>query len=218
MPGPSIDETRRIAPPDSDDADSPVREAHHRISNHLQILASFIGLQAREHQNAQVREALLDVRRRILTIARLHADLQGARQREILDLSQYLAHLTEQIRASFGAVEDFPLDLDLDPGPSAVKVETAVTLGLIVNELVTNAIKHAMIPKGGRVRVSLHRREDGVWRLTVSDQGPGLDTTMARQAHSDHGLGLIRSMVGRLKGAMSVDSSPSGATISVSFP
>lgn len=185
------------------DADALVRETHHRVSNHLQILASLIGLQAREHPLAAVREALLDVRRRVLAIARLNTGLQQAEDGEMLEVSRLMAGLESDLRLCFETDEGPSIALDFDIEPGEAPVDTALTLMLIVNELITNAVKHAALPHGGRIRVTLQREPLGDWRLTVSDDGPGPPPDAF--ARGDHGLGLVQHLVRKLRGTISVD-------------
>jgi two-component sensor histidine kinase len=185
------------------DADALVRETHHRVSNHLQILASLIGLQAREHPLSAVREALLDVRRRVLAIARLNTGLQQAQDSEMLEMSRLMAGLESDLRLCFETDGGPSLSLHFDVEPGEAPVDTALTLMLIVNELITNAVKHTALPHGGRILVTLKRDEHGDWRLTVSDDGPGPPPDAFTQG--DHGLGLVQNLVRKLKGTIEVD-------------
>jgi two-component sensor histidine kinase len=95
--------------------------------------------------------------------------------------------------------------------------ETAVSVVLIINELVTNALKYAVLPEGGQIRVQLGRQGDGLWRLSVSDDGPGFPHGALSEA-SDHGLGLVRRLAGKIRAALDVETVGRGAAISVSFP
>ena len=93
-------------------------EAYHRISNHLQLLASLIGLQARETADPEAREALLGVRRRVVAVARLHAELQHAQDHHQMEISSFLGRMAEDLRISFLA--------DIVAGPRLVfEVEPA---------------------------------------------------------------------------------------------
>lgn len=190
-----------------------VHEAHHRINNHLQLLASSLGVEARLHADTTVGEALLSARRRILGVARLHEQLQSAEDDAGVEMSAFLARLCGDLSLSFG----------LEPGRLRVDCEAmvapcglAVTLSMIVSELVTNAVKHAGGEAGVIIVVKL-RRGGGLWRLTVADDGPGLGGR-SPAAGPGVGLGLIQLLVTKLKGSMSFDETPRGASISVAFP
>ena len=189
------------------------RETHHRINNHLQLLASSLGVEARVQPDAAVGEALMSTRRRILGVARLHEQLQAAEDDANVEMSAFLTRLCGDLSLSFGLE---PSRIHVDCEAIEVVSSLAVTLSLIVNELVTNAAKHAGKGNGVRVLVSL-RRSEGLWRLTVADNGPGLGGPSLNES-GGVGLGLIRLLVAKLRGSISLDETPTGASISVVFP
>jgi two-component sensor histidine kinase len=193
-----------------------LRETHHRINNHLQILASLLGLEARTNASAEAAEALMGARRRILAIARLNGELQNAKVAGEVDLRAFLTRFGEDMRDCFSSRELLELPLKLDVEPAQLPAEQAVTVALIINELVTNAVKHAVLPHGGGVLVRLRRLPDRCWRLTVSDEGPGLPPD-AFDKPEEHGLDLIRILVRQLRGELTVDRPAHGAAISVRF-
>ena len=199
-------------------ADAQLRETHHRINNHLQVLASLIGLQARDEADGHTREALMLARRRILAVARHHGELQAGQGEESIDVARFFAGLGEDFRLTFGAEAETGLRLEFEVERAEMPTEQAVTIALIVNELVNNAVKHATLQGGGgTVRVSLHREFEG-WRLRVADDGPGgLDSDAFEQPSGSHGLGLVQLLAQKLKGSVEVESSDRGAAISAFF-
>ena len=190
-----------------------VHEAHHRINNHLQLLASSLGVEARVHPDPVAAEALLSARRRILGVARLHEQLQVAEDDASVEMSAFLARLCGDLRLSFGLD---PVRLAVDCETIVVACGLAVTLSLIVSELVTNAVKHAGPDARVAVLVKL-RRSEGLWRLTVADDGPGLGGRSLGDG-TGVGLGLIQLLVTKLRGSMTLDEAPKGTSISVAFP
>lgn len=196
--------------------DMALQEMHHRVSNHLQILASLVGLQARGQDDLKVREALLEVRRRILAIARIHGELQRAHGEGVVEISRFFQKLGEDLRLSFSVEEGANLRIDFDVEPGEAPVETAISLALITNELVTNAMKHAVLPVGGGIDVELRHAVDGAWRLTVRDEGPGMKTG-SFQAEDELGFSLLHFLVRKHRGVLSVGRPEKGAAISVSI-
>jgi chemotaxis family two-component system sensor kinase Cph1 len=196
------------------DADVLVHEAYHRISNHLHLLVSLIGIRAREHPDPAVREELMQVRRRILAMARLHGELQQTRDDQSLDIGPYLERLGEDLRLSFASEAHAGLRIDFDIEAGKMDSEKAITLALIVNELVTNAMKYA---GQGRIVVRLDHQPDGRWRLMVIDDGPGFSPS-GPASEPGHGLDLIRLLARKLRGDLAVEPVPHGAALSVSFP
>ena len=191
------------------------REAYHRVSNHLQILASLINLEARQRPGGEATEALLQVRRRILAIARLQSELQRIDEEGMVDAAALLDRLSGDLRLCFDVDSSDLLEVSSDAG--SLPAETAATVVLIINELVTNSLKYAVLPKGGRIRVRLGRQEDRLWRLSVSDDGPGIPQG-ALSGRSDHGLDLVRRLAGKIRGALDVETAGCGAAVSVCFP
>jgi two-component sensor histidine kinase len=195
-----------------------VREANHRISNHLQLLVSLIGLQAREHRDAAVREELLQVRRRVLAVARLHAELQRAQEDQTLDIARFLGRIGEDLQTTFTADGQRGAKILFDVDPGQMSSDTAISLALIINELVTNAMKYAVKAAGGEIRVQLKHLIDGTWRLIVSDEGPGLPPHALHSSPSaSHGLDMVQLLARKLGGAMRAEPAPRGASISVTF-
>ncbi|MCC6918059.1 MAG: sensor histidine kinase [Alphaproteobacteria bacterium] len=192
-----------------------VRELHHRVSNHLQILASLIGLQARNHAHPEVRDALLDTRRRVLAVARVNSEIQHSDDTASMQLSPFLGRLRNDLLLCFAADLAFPFVLEFDIDDMEAPVETALTLSLIVNELVTNAVKHAVLPHGGKVQVQLRRRPGGEWRLAVRDEGRGLgQEALEGEAH---GLAMVRALAAKLGGVVTIAPTTVGATVCVAF-
>jgi len=192
-----------------------MRELHHRVSNHLQILASLIGLQARGHELPEVREALLEARRRILAVGRVNTEIQRSGTGDDVQLSPFLRRLRDDLRECFTSADDAAPALEFDIDDAVVSADRALTLALIVNELLTNAVKHAVLPHGGKVHVALHRGSTGEWRLTVQDEGPGFAHDPL--AGSDHGFSMIRSLAAKLKGVVTIDPTDRGGAVSVAF-
>jgi two-component sensor histidine kinase len=197
-------------------ADVLVREAYHRISNHLQLLVSLIGMRARELDDPRMADELMQIRRRVLAVARLHAELQRGHDDQMLEISSFLGRVGEDLRLSFGADPHTALHIDFEIDQGEMESDTAITLALIVNELVTNAVKYAVAPDQGHILVRLKHQLDGGWRLLVSDDGPGLPPTALLTAPG-HGLDLVRTLVRKLRGSLEIEPSTQGAAISIYF-
>lgn len=185
-----------------------LRESHHRIKNNLQIVASLLAIQARASAEPAVREPLMDAYRRVLAVARLHERLQEAADDAVTDAGAFLRGLCPDLELAGLSIA---VEADDAPLPS----ETVVTLALVVNELATNAAKHAYGEAGGEIRVCLRREPPG-WRLTVVDDGRGMAAD-ALQAQDRQGLGLVQALVRQLRGSITVDQTLAGASVTVRF-
>lgn len=209
----------------TDAADSPspqatnrktrAQESEHRIKNHLQLIGSSLAIQARGAVHAEARELLTQAYGRISAIARLHARFQDLSDLNEVQVSEFLGEVCADLSICFNATGAPPVQLELDIQQKAMQAADALTLGLIVNELVTNAVKH-----GPRGRVQLvriwFRREDCRWRLTVHDNGPGVDPR-SFDVSASLGMRLLHALAAQIGGSLQIDPVNEGASISVVF-
>jgi len=174
-------------------------ELNHRVKNNLAAVSAMLSIQARAAEEPQVREQLEKAVARIQTIGEVHASLYRASSTGEVDFSTYLEKLCSRLASSLLDGERVHIEVAADP--VAAPLEEAVALGLIVNELVTNAAKHAYpAPAHGGIRVSLHNANNEL-TLAVSDDGRGLT-----QGDRPNGIGmrLVRSLVQQCQGKLEV--------------
>lgn len=175
-------------------------ELNHRVKNNFQIVGSMLRLQAGRVRDGAARGHLDSAVQRVMTVADVHSALYQSGHIDTLDLGKYLTSLCRKLQTSIMATSR--IALDLQTVPAVFKVDRAIPLGLIANELVTNAVKHAF-PDGraGRVTVKLTRRDDG-YVLAISDDGVGMDG----RAEGQEGLGMrmVEAFVEQASGHMKV--------------
>jgi two-component sensor histidine kinase len=148
-----------------------VREVHHRVSNSLQMVLSFVAMQAKQSDPA-VRSALDDIQNRIKAISKVHQRLYTRDDLTTIDLDAYLANLVEDLRSSLPGTAT----IELVAEPVSVSPDTGVSVGVIVNELVSNAAKYAFVAsQKGKVLVYLKADDGGGFSITVEDDGDGID-------------------------------------------
>jgi two-component sensor histidine kinase len=180
-----------------------IRELHHRVKNNLQVVSSLMSLQSNRVEDAQAKIALEEGKTRVDAMAMIHQKLYVDHELAAVNMQEYLQQLTSSLAGSFGlpasAVET---KVEL-PNPS-MNIDRAVSMGLIVNELVTNACKHAFKnishPKM-YIQLSQHGNE---LRLTVADNGVGVKKT--DEMENSFGLKLVRILVNQLDATMQVTS------------
>ncbi|RAK63628.1 histidine kinase dimerization/phosphoacceptor domain -containing protein [Phenylobacterium kunshanense] len=168
-----------------------IKEVNHRIQNSLQLVSSFLGLQAREIGDPALHVAFEEARRRLQAVALVHRRLYRADQIETVDLARYLEELVADMNDSMG--EEWAGKISVDAHPILVPTDRAVTLGLVVTELVINANKYAYDGRPGPIEVSLEEHNANL-RVIVADRGRG--------KHGD-GMGfgsrMIAAMVRQLR-------------------
>ncbi len=191
-------------------------ESEHRIKNHLQLIGSSLAIQARGAVHAEARELLIQAYGRISAIARLHARFQDLSELNEIQVSEFIGEVCADLSICFNATGAPPVQLELDIQQKAMQAADALTLGLIVNELVTNAVKHGSRGRGHHlVRIRL-RCENERWRLTVHDNGPGVDPA-SFDAAASLGMRLLHALAAQIGGALQIDPVNDGASISVVF-
>jgi two-component sensor histidine kinase len=150
-----------------------VREVHHRVSNSLQMVLSFVAMQAKQSDAPEVRAALDDIQNRIKAISKVHQRLYTRDDLTTIDLDAYLGNLVEDLRESLPEA----VTIELASEPVMVSPDTAVSVGVIVNELVSNAAKYAFDPgQRGQITVRLESEPAGGFAVTVEDNGSGFDS------------------------------------------
>src|SRR6476620_9438074 len=149
-----------------------LKEMQHRVANSLQIIASILLLKARTVQSEETRLHLHDAHRRVMSVAAVQKQLRASGLNEQIEIGLYLSKLCDSLAASMVG-ERRPLSVRVQATSGTATSSEAVSLGLIVTELVINALKHAF-PGGeaGEILVSYEARGSG-WRLSVSDNGSG---------------------------------------------
>ena len=192
-----------------------VREIHHRVKNNLQIVSGLLRVQLRAIKDPTARMAVRDGLDRIRSMSLIHQDLYPHDGVQGIEMAPYVERLAQGLLRSH-AVEEHRVTLHLDVEPLWLDVDTAVPLGLVINELITNALKHAF-PDGrpGRITVSL-REEEGALMLTVADDGVGLPDPLPSGGDGS-GLVLVRTFAEKLKAEQHVRSGP-GTTVQLRLP
>lgn len=178
-----------------------IKEIHHRVKNNLQIISSMLNLQAETIDNAAAKEVLQESRLRINSMALIHQLLYSKNNMLNVSISDYLNTLLSQIEKSYNSVSS-KIVTDLKCDAINIDLDTAIPLGLIVNELVTNSYKHAFNKSdSGTISVSFSKNEiDNTYTLKVSDNGKGFDASKLK----NHSLGmeLIQMLAEQLNSKM----------------
>jgi PAS domain S-box-containing protein len=178
-----------------------LKEIHHRVKNNMQVVSSLLFMQARSTQQPEVRDILLESQNRIRSIALVHEKLYQSEDFKKIDYKDYLERIAHHI---FESYQISPGSIHLDVRSEAVflSIEKAVPLSLIINELITNSIKHAF-PKGlsGEIRIDFSL-ENSRYRLIYQDSGPGIPDKGAIEKPDTLGMQLIRGLAGQLNGTV----------------
>ena len=192
-----------------------LQEIDHRVKNSLQLVSGMLRLQAQDAGTPEVRQAFLEACNRVMMVARVHERLYKGETVRSVDLGAYLRDLCGDI--GLAALADRHRII-VEAEPVTLSPQQAVPLGLIANELVTNALKYAY-PQGagGEVRVACRRLADRRLGLTVADSGAGLPEGFDPQTARSLGMRLICAFVQQLEGELRVETGPAGTRFEVAF-
>jgi PAS domain S-box-containing protein len=181
-----------------------LREIHHRVKNNLQVMSSLLRLQSRYIDKEQYREMFDHTESRVRSMALVHEQLYRSDQLGQVDCGKYLANLIGHLSAAHGGVGS-NISVKLDVDEINLQPNTVVPLGLIITELVANALKHAF-PDGrkGEVTVSLRAKEENRLALAVKDNGMGTLTEEQFEKSNSLGLRLVRIFADQLKGEIEI--------------
>ena len=183
-----------------------LREIHHRVKNNLQILSSLLSLQADYLNDENALNAILEGRNRVQSIAFIHQQLYSDENVTAVNMQEYLADLCGHLRDSF-AGDQKAINISYDIQVKLFDVETAIPLGLIVNELVTNSIKYAFTDRSeGHIAVRLWENDHEQLCLHVSDDGGGVPALANADKYSSFGSDLIKVLSQKLKGEIKINS------------
>jgi PAS domain S-box-containing protein len=193
-----------------------LKEIHHRVKNNLQVITSLLRLETTRSHDPSIRTVLQDMQGRIRSISLLHEMLYRTREFGRVDLGDYLRQLTTQLfRAQSSSSGSVRLTLNLTPVRLAI--ERAIPCGLIVNELVSNSLKHAFAGGGsGEVTLALHQAPGEIVVLQVGDTGPGLPPDFEARRAQSLGLHLVSDLVRQLGGRFEI--AEPKALFTVTFP
>jgi PAS domain S-box-containing protein len=193
-----------------------LREIHHRVKNNLQVVSSLLRLQASAHEDPALQRALQEAQERVQAIALIHQKLKHAPDFSQLDLPGYVRTLVERLVRSYASVPAL-IDLqvrvaDVDIGPDA-----PVPLGLILNELVANALQHAFPPgEGGSLDIEIGQDLTGWITLRVADSGQGLPESVELDK-GGLGFQLVKALTDQLGGVLELERRR-GASFFLRFP
>jgi two-component sensor histidine kinase len=186
----------------------------HRVKNSLASVVGLLRVQARNAHSEDVQIALKDAASRITTIAQVHDHLWRSKQIGFVDIADFAGELCHKLQETSPGHK-----LHCKFGNLMVSADKAIPLGLLINELVTNAAKHAYPDGSGDIHVTGEQR-GGVLHVEVSDQGIGLPKDFdIDQSRASLGFKVIKSLLGQLDGHITVSSNqPKGAVVQLDVP
>ncbi len=195
-----------------------LNEIHHRVKNNLQVIVSLLGLQKRQAENPEVKQILERCQNRILSMSMVHRKIYDTDWFSEMDLSEYVPDLTQHlIDAQSSADTEITAKFDLVSCP--LDLDRLVPFGMVLAELITNALEHAFEGRDrGTIEVYGQLEEDGILRLSVRDDGVGWTPVGPLRETNSLGLKLLDNLVRKqLRGGIEFEQN-NGSTVHLSIP
>jgi two-component sensor histidine kinase len=179
-----------------------LREIHHRVKNNLSIVISLLSFQMDENPSPDLARTLIDIQTRIRAMALIHEHLYRSENLDRIPLADYIQSLTQMVSSTFSMHLNL---VTLDIVAVDVSIETALPIGLIINELLTNAFKYAF-PDGstGHIHLEVLSIGNDQYRFTFSDNGIGMPINVTPEKSSSLGMYIVRLLTEQLDGTLEI--------------
>lgn len=193
-----------------------LKEVHHRVKNNLQVISSIFNLQSSYSKEEYVRELLKESQNRIKSMAYIHESLYKSSEFGKIDFEEYLKVLSKNLLQSY-SISGNRISLITETEKVLLDLDLAIPCGLIVNEIVSNSLKHAFDEQDrGVIAIALKNGKENV-KLRLADDGIGIPPYVIQGKSDTLGFQLIETLVEQIRGGLEIDNS-TGTTISISFP
>lgn len=193
-----------------------LKEIHHRVKNNMQVISSLLNLQANIIQDEKLKEILHDSKERIHSMAVIHDLLYRNHDVSMINFSDYISQLANELRASYSRTEK-EISLKIDMPSVHYEIDLAVPLGLIINEILTNAFKHAFTEQNsGVVEIVLNRVNDKTSKLQIVDNGKGFNPSLI-ESNQSLGMMIIENLTNQIDGELDLRSNPGGTTYEITL-
>lgn len=195
-----------------------LKEIHHRVKNNLQTISSLLNMQARNTDNLETKAMLTSSHNRVLSMAIVHEMLYAKEDLSKIEYKDYVTQLGGFLLKSINK-NDKDIKFNIDIINIKFNIETAIPLGLIISEFVTNSLKHAFInTDDGSISIQIEKNDPTFYELTLKDNGIGYDTELHCNAKNSMGLKLIKNLTRQLRGTLDKTTSlGDGVTYIITF-
>lgn len=181
-----------------------LKEVHHRVKNNLQVISSILNLQSSYIRDPKTLELLRESQNRIKSMAFIHESLYQTKDFSSINFSEYVENISKNLVHSYSSTEE-PPELELKTDRIFLNLDTAIPCGLIINELLSNALKYAFKDgRHGKIEVTL-RESKGNITISIADNGPGLPENVDFRNTESLGLQLVVTLVEQINGKIRLD-------------
>jgi two-component sensor histidine kinase len=193
-----------------------LREVHHRVKNNLAVICSLFYLQSTQAKDKETAHIFFDMENRVHSMALVHESLYGSGNLARIDFAEYARSLAQDIMASH-ANPDAPVRLITNLESVVMGVDLALSCGLILNELISNAFKHGFPNSAGEIKLTLRSGPEGKCILSVEDSGVGIPSNLDVSTSKSLGLRLVRLLTQQIHGSFKLVKSDPGTSAYLQF-
>ncbi len=197
--------------------DTLLKEVHHRVKNNLQTVCSLLNMQSRGAENDQMKNLIKSSQNRVMAMAMVHEMLYLRDDLTAIDYKPYVFKLTEYLVKSVKG-PDSKIKLAIDVPDIVLGIDTAIPLGLLINETITNSLKYGIQDDSeGEIHIELQKQGEDDYVMTIGDNGIGISDSVDHKTTKSLGLKLIHNLARQLKGSITMDWSRKGTNYIVRF-
>lgn len=190
-----------------------LKEIHHRVKNNLQTVSSLLSLQSRNTNDDRTKELLVSSQHRVVSMALIHEMLYAYDDISRIQYQEYVEQLASHLIRSIKGINN-NITLKVSMPDIKLGIDTAVPLGLLINEFITNTLKHGILDdKKGLITITLHKDHRENYLLQLKDNGIGFNDTTLAQKPNSLGLRLINNLVRQLRGSLTRETSHGGGSL-----
>ncbi|WP_281542766.1 sensor histidine kinase [Maribacter aestuarii] len=200
-----------------DEKETLLKEVHHRVKNNLQTVSSLLSLQSRNVEEARMKALLKSTQNRVISMAMVHEMLYMRKDIAHIEYKSYVQELSEYLIRSIKGL-DSKVQLNIDIPEIKLGIDTAIPLGLLINEAVTNALKYGFADEEeGEIYIALKKEIDKQYTLNIGDNGVGYPENVTYKNTKSLGLKLIYNLTRQLKGTIQRDNNKKGTNYIIKF-
>jgi two-component sensor histidine kinase len=200
-----------------EEKDTLLKEVHHRVKNNLQTVSSLLSLQSRSTEDPRTKSILKSSQNRVISMAMVHEMLYMREDLSKIQYRTYVRELSEYLVKSLKGVNN-KVSLNIDIPDIELGIDTAIPLGLLINEAITNSLKYGIKDDHeGEIHIAIKKEDEHHYVLNIGDNGAGYADSIVLKNSRSLGLKLIHNLARQLKGTISRDASKKGTNYIVKF-
>ncbi len=210
-------ESKREMLAKSEEKDTLLKEVHHRVKNNLQTVSSLLSLQSRGIEDPRTKSILKSSQNRVISMAMVHEMLYMREDLSKIQYKTYVRELSEYLVKSVKGANN-KVSLNIDIPDIELSIDTAIPLGLLINEAITNSLKYGIKDDHeGEIYISIEKEDEHSYVLHIGDNGAGYSDSLTSKNSGSLGLKLIHNLARQLKGTITRDPSKKGTNYIVKF-